>query len=905
MYGLVLSAVRDLIIKTYSLKKWKKICALGKTPEEFQLGQTYDDKMLYDIVVNASKVLSLELNEVIESAGYWFVVFIIETKYGAMLSVLGSTLPEILTNINSLHSHLLKVEYFPDIKSPTFRTSHIESNSCRLAYTPSLKTRVGLVPLVIGIIKGLSELVVKVSNLEVQVLSTNEATNTTTLSIKWEDGSEPQTTRESSFTEDGSGIGQPKSTHGLKPKHLGRLFPFHIVFDEDLQVLQVGPSVRKIIPGCQKGSKLTSCFSLVSPAYIPLTWKELKRHSAREQIELKSISLANSMKETTNNRCLSLIGEIIFCKETKTMIFVGTPKIQSVQHAQSLGISLSDFALHDQSRTLWMFTSKEERDRENTLQNRDVRDVASSPDWRSSSDDSIATTKKKRSSKFMHILRKRAKDGDGVKASLENIPASPTMGGPGSPIKRPDFTKVDEKMLEENLICPIPGNHKHNLNLAERFSVFRNSEKVEKPKHKRSNSSESSPDVGMASGRGRKPLPTGVVGNPSIDFGTETSGSLIDHNSDVVAIIPNSDRITVGFVEMLIQDYWYSFPLVTGLLEAGSNNGESKEPKLENEDWGDENTQDLLQSIIDFYKHYDKDDHLFKYFFAKEITETKQPENLFRSESVATRSFLLLMKNNDECRRYLGKMVNLIWDQVKIEVEADIKTEQSSSSPKLAKSGSLSTNMGSLFEVNPDRLNGDEVTLAKNTVRVMRILESVFNKIVSTDDLTPNKIRRILKGVSDGVEKKYPDMKLKSIASLVFFRVLTPMLFSLAPTTSNLALDAVVRKIVLLVFKLTLNLINGVDFGEKEKHLSAFSSFNSEENRSKVNEWLQHLCTPNNEPSPSARAVSQPFPSTSLKTIQVEMLKNMDEMWKRSEKHLEMLNSFKKLFAVSVCCVHI
>jgi len=45
-----------LIVNKYTLKEWERICAEAKVGADFIMDKTYEDKVLVDIIVAASKV---------------------------------------------------------------------------------------------------------------------------------------------------------------------------------------------------------------------------------------------------------------------------------------------------------------------------------------------------------------------------------------------------------------------------------------------------------------------------------------------------------------------------------------------------------------------------------------------------------------------------------------------------------------------------------------------------------------------------------------------------------------------------------------------------------------------------------------------------------------------------------
>jgi hypothetical protein len=122
---------------------------------------------------------------------------------------------------------------------PTFRTANVTSTSMRLHYEPGKNTRVGLSALVVGIIKGLAEFhllwppnSVKIS----QEKFRSKGANNDIFLITWKK-IESTVQLEKSSTD---------FKFSLSPKAFNAAFPFHLVINKRLIILQIGSvSIRK------------------------------------------------------------------------------------------------------------------------------------------------------------------------------------------------------------------------------------------------------------------------------------------------------------------------------------------------------------------------------------------------------------------------------------------------------------------------------------------------------------------------------------------------------------------------------------------------------------------------------------------------------------------------------------
>jgi signal transduction histidine kinase len=114
-----------------------------------------------------------------------------------------------------------------------------------------------------------------------------------------------------------------------------RLFPFHLVIDRQLTVRHAGPVVRRIIPRLSPGARFTNHFTVRRPL-VPLEFDALARET--ETIVLLA---AHDPAE------LTLKGQFFRLADGDTLAFFGSPWITSLDALQRLGLTVSDFAVHD------------------------------------------------------------------------------------------------------------------------------------------------------------------------------------------------------------------------------------------------------------------------------------------------------------------------------------------------------------------------------------------------------------------------------------------------------------------------------------------------------------------------------------------------------------------------------
>ena len=153
MYGLVNKAIKDLVVNNHGQDKWDLICdEVGHEEADFISMSPYPDKLTYDLVGAASKVLKTDANSILEAFGEYWILYTAEQGYGDLLDLSGSTFVEFLGNLDILHLRINNM--MPKLQAPLFSTRNETVNSIELVYKSHRK---GLVPMLYGLIRGLGK----------------------------------------------------------------------------------------------------------------------------------------------------------------------------------------------------------------------------------------------------------------------------------------------------------------------------------------------------------------------------------------------------------------------------------------------------------------------------------------------------------------------------------------------------------------------------------------------------------------------------------------------------------------------------------------------------------------------------------------------------------------------------
>lgn len=153
MYGLVNKAIEDLVTQGHGAETWQRIVErAGVELAGFISMEQYPDQLTYGLVGAASEELGVPAAELLEAFGKFWVLYTGTEGYGEFLDMSGSTFEEFLGNLDNLHMRVGLS--FPELEPPSFRCEKLGPGRYHLRY---YSKRQGLVPMVIGLVKGLAE----------------------------------------------------------------------------------------------------------------------------------------------------------------------------------------------------------------------------------------------------------------------------------------------------------------------------------------------------------------------------------------------------------------------------------------------------------------------------------------------------------------------------------------------------------------------------------------------------------------------------------------------------------------------------------------------------------------------------------------------------------------------------
>ncbi len=152
MYGLINISIKKLIIGNFGSEKWAEVVSSAELEDDlFISNKTYDDKITYQLISAAAKVLKTPPEQILKEFGRYWVLEVAPKGYGKLLDAGGKTFQEFMLNLPNFHSRIMLI--YPQVKPPHFEVSAIDTKTLQLMYGSD---REGLLPFVLGLIDGLA-----------------------------------------------------------------------------------------------------------------------------------------------------------------------------------------------------------------------------------------------------------------------------------------------------------------------------------------------------------------------------------------------------------------------------------------------------------------------------------------------------------------------------------------------------------------------------------------------------------------------------------------------------------------------------------------------------------------------------------------------------------------------------
>ena len=293
----------------------------------------------------------LDAGSLLEMFGEQFLVWCRESGYSKTLQLLGRSLQDFLTNLDALHDHLSII--YPRMDAPSFRCTESQEvkNQFQLHY---YSQRDGLEPIVMGIVKTVAREFYKVEVVVTQVETKNvNGYDHSIFVIKevahYEEGERQQTPD--------NVVDSHSEKQLISAKSFCKAFPFHIIFDRDMHILQVGASLAWVIPNWNhEDVTLKSFFALERPRMRLSFMNVLSHINTIFILRMTAVTASSAAYCESPSDPMRLRGQMIYLPESYSMLFLCSPRVSSIDDLEQRSLYISDIPIHDATRGLLMMS---------------------------------------------------------------------------------------------------------------------------------------------------------------------------------------------------------------------------------------------------------------------------------------------------------------------------------------------------------------------------------------------------------------------------------------------------------------------------------------------------------------------------------------------------------------------
>ncbi|XP_033948239.1 soluble guanylate cyclase 88E-like isoform X2 [Pseudochaenichthys georgianus] len=354
MYGLLCESLHDFIKESYGDDVWKLVREKADVRlHSFVTHQVYSESVIPRIAMAASGVTGTPYNELMNSWGVYFLGFVGKYGYDRILKVLGRHVRDFVNGLDNLHEYL-RFSY-PKVQPPTFFCQEESATGVTLHYRSKRK---GYLHYAMGQLRQMGKQFYD-TDIHVEVLSEQMLGDYShvTMRLNFDNSAYRYIMKEDEEEQD---------ILPIASDFFFEVFPFNIVFRQDMVVHNVGSGLSTVFPDLD-GKKITDAFLLARPL-VEFTWNMIISHPnnlfeimSKEPVKrernlhnrIQNANSANAMESLGDgSRCLKLKGQMRYMPEWESIIFLGTPVMESLSAMFKTGLYINDLSMHDSSRDL-------------------------------------------------------------------------------------------------------------------------------------------------------------------------------------------------------------------------------------------------------------------------------------------------------------------------------------------------------------------------------------------------------------------------------------------------------------------------------------------------------------------------------------------------------------------------
>lgn len=261
MYGLLIEAIVHYIKETFGEVVWLQVRKVANIQQvSFATHERYSENLMPNIARALEEITGFSYNDLMDAFGVCFVSYVGQYGYDRILKVLGRHMTDFLNGLDNLHEYL-RFSY-PKIRPPSFFVEEETISGLTLHYRSK---RSGYVHYVKGQIRQVGALFYN-TKVDIDVISVEEMDAVTHVIMKLHFDNTAY-----------KNIQERRDTYSenlpLSSDVFFELFPFHIVFNEEMKVRGAGHGLKAVFPD-MIGQTVTNIFTIVLPL-VSFSWSSV------------------------------------------------------------------------------------------------------------------------------------------------------------------------------------------------------------------------------------------------------------------------------------------------------------------------------------------------------------------------------------------------------------------------------------------------------------------------------------------------------------------------------------------------------------------------------------------------------------------------------------------------------
>ncbi len=152
VYGLINRAIEELV-RSCDPDVWEAVRTRARVDiDYFEGAAIYDDHITHRLLAAAAVELGVTEDALLEQFGRYWIVYTSAEGWGPILDGHGSSVAEVLRNLNDLHLRVRST--MPELRPPRFEVAEEQDGHIEVHYHSE---RDGLAAMVTGVLRGLAE----------------------------------------------------------------------------------------------------------------------------------------------------------------------------------------------------------------------------------------------------------------------------------------------------------------------------------------------------------------------------------------------------------------------------------------------------------------------------------------------------------------------------------------------------------------------------------------------------------------------------------------------------------------------------------------------------------------------------------------------------------------------------